>query len=179
MRTILTLFLLLFPLALPAQKLSQRVLMSSTFQVLGYGGLSQSCGGSGCTVSIPLVTPASVVCPRPAGSTCTFAIDVQAFVGASSPPDIGLLTYTGDGSYIDKRTNPSYTFQSGRVPSPSEVSASFTFVVTVKNTNANQQHPVEIDLVCIDTDGDGCFVGSGGVNRYYPSASVRIDVFRP
>ncbi len=178
MKTKLLLVLLLFPLTLSARKPQQLVLQSSTFQVLGYGGVSTGCAEVFCTASVPLVTPTSIVCPAPAGRTCTFAIDVQAFVRAT-PYDVGLLSYVGDGSYIDPRVNPYYTWQRPSNPSPIDVSASFTFVVTVKNTEANQQHPVEIDLVCEDENNDGCAAASAGWNQYFPGASVRIDVFRP
>lgn len=180
MRTKLLLFLLLFPLTLYAQTLQNRVLKSSTFQVLGghESGVSTGCATQYCSASVPLITPTSVVCPAPPGQTCTFAINVQATVGAT-PYDVGLFNYVGDGGYIASNTNPFYPWQLPASVSPNYVSASFTFVVTIKNTHANQSHPVEIDLGCDDGNGDGCAVVSESGDLYRPSASIRIDVLRP
>jgi hypothetical protein len=83
------------------QTLPNRVLKSSTFQVLGHGGgVSTGCATPNCSASVPLVTPTSVVCPALAGQTCTFAIDVQA---TATPNDVGLFNYVGDGRFSHYR----------------------------------------------------------------------------
>lgn len=58
--------------------------------------------------------------------------------------------------------------------------ASFTFVIQVKNTAANQLHQVEFDLDCQDADGSGgCSVASVGGSNNTVAATLRIDVFTP
>ena len=184
-QTVVALFLS-FPLTLSSQTLSDRVLKSSTFQVLAHGGTIASCTTASCSTSVPLFTPVNVVCRGPKGETCTVAIEVQANLTGpctnvscdtnNGSNDIALLIYKGDGTYIAPDVNPGIAWKH-----PFSPLTSFTFVVTVSNTVRNQAHPVEIDLGCTDGDGDGCTVGSTqlGAGGSFPSASVRIDVLKP
>ena len=134
------------------------------------------CDTDNCLASGPLVPPAKVLCPVSAGKTCTFSILVQAGL-SGSPVDSQGISYVGDGKFVVNNTNPTYDWQPTGFTA-SGVSQSYSFVVVVKNTSANQSHPVEIDLDCRDQDGGGCNAFTPGY-RYDAQAFVRTDVFVP
>jgi hypothetical protein len=140
-----------------------------------------SCSTVGCTAKIPLVATWNVLCEAAAGQTCTFALHADAGVVVSQNDD-AFYSATATGAVGPVLNNNTIIY----LQLPKDVNgvghgmASFTFVIRVQNTVANQPHLVEFDLGCHDTDGSGAcsVVSTGGANNT-AAATLRIDVFTP
>src|SRR5690348_10260050 len=115
-----------------------------------------SCNIVGCTAKVPLVGLWNVLCEAAAGQTCTLALHADAGV-AISPNDEAFYSATATGAVGPALSNSAIIY----LPLPRDVNgfgrgiASFTFVIRVQNTVANQAHLVEFDLGCQDSDGNG------------------------
>lgn len=149
--------------------LSGREFKHSTFQVLGYGGLSTDS-------STPLLQSQQVKCPVEAGRGCIFYIDVH--VSTTMSAGIGFLTCNCDGANVVNNTNLTYSWE--QIGTDVPFTASYAFVMLVTNKRPHQTHKVELDLGCTGLDGgSGCFISAGDTSRYDLAATVRTDVFVP
>jgi len=174
MKPVKTILLLLLISAVGnAQNVNGRVLKRTSMQVGGY--ITASCSSFGCEASVPLVPPLKVICPVPAGNTCTISVQVSSSARASQG-STGIFRYTGDGALIGTSMNPEFLWQD--YGNESAVPASFNFPIVVTNTTNSQLHKVEVDLVCMNSTGV-CSVSTAANTRYDVSTTVRTDVFVP
>ena len=175
-----------------AQTLTHRTLQFTTFLETnnpGDGGcqinctIAFSCSTAGCTASGRLFPAWNVTCPASAGHTCTFVL----------LPTIAFLSSGGDLPFvslkIDRSKGPAYFPVPGACGTITDfgcgvqnlVNVATTLLVIVKNTTANQVHPVEVDYGCTDQDGDGCNVAaidaSGARAQFI--GTLKIDVYTP
>jgi hypothetical protein len=106
MKQVKTILLLLLVSAVSsAQTVNGRILKRTSMQVGGY--VTASCSSPGCEASVPLVQPLKVICPVPAGKTCTIWVQVSSSARAS-PASAGMFRYTGDGGLIGASMNPEF-----------------------------------------------------------------------
>jgi hypothetical protein len=172
MKPVKTILLLLLISAVgTAQNVNGRILKRTSMQVGGY--VTASCSSPACEASIPLVPPLKVICPAPAGNTCTISVQVSSSARASQG-STGIFRYTGDGGLIGASMNPDFLWQD--YGNETAVPASFNFPIVVTNTTNFQLHKVEVDLVCRNSTGI-CSVSTAANSRYDVSTTVRTDVF--
>jgi hypothetical protein len=110
------------------------------------------------------------------GKTCTYHIEVSAQVFVT-PGDFGQYRFLVDGAPpLQFQTDFSGYFNWEQQNPNSGVgiyeARPYAVVATVTNTVLNQNHSVEVDIACFDTNSDGCTAGFG-------FGGVRIDVFTP
>jgi hypothetical protein len=138
-----------------------------------------ACNTVGCTAKIPLLPTWNVFCEAQGGQTCTFALHVDAGVVVSTH-DNAFYSATATGAVGPPLSNMIFLALPRDANGFGNGMASFTFVIQVKNTVANQSHLVEFDLGCQDADGSGgCSVASVGGTNNTVAATLRIDVFTP
>lgn len=139
------------------------------------------CNTAGCTAQVPLLPTWNVTCDAIAGQTCTFALHADAGVTVSANAN-AFYTATAAGAVGPNVNNNMLIFLA--LPRDGNGAgygmASFTFVIQVKNSVANEVHKVEFDLGCWDSNSTGgCSVSSFGGALYTEAATLRIDVFTP
>jgi hypothetical protein len=156
--------------------LTNRSLKKTHFFILGQDlAVQASCSSAGCQASAPVFTP-QIQCPGVVGKTCTYHIQVSAQV-SETPNDFGQYRFLVDGvPPIQFQTDFSGYFNWEQSNPNSGLGVwearAYSVVATVKNNVANQNHSVEVDIACFDTDGDGC-IGAFGFGN------LRVDVFEP
>ena len=133
------------------------------------------CSTSGCQATAPVFTP-QIQCPGIAGKTCTYHIQVSAQVSVT-PNDFGQYRLLVDGAPpVQFQTDFQGYFNWEQQNPNSGVgiweARPYAVVGTVTNDITNQNHAVEVDIACFDTDGNGC-TGAFGFG------DLRVDVFQP
>jgi len=142
--------------------LPNRALVNTWFETNNVP-VTATCPAAGCTSpNVPLFPALQIVCPQPAGGTCTFYIHLETddFLTIS---DQGRFQFLVGGA----PPNPGPTFPGGFViwdnRDPNSAIAfpfSHSYAVTASVTNAalNQVWPVAVKLSCIDNAGTppGC-----------------------
>ena len=150
---------------------------------LAYATIFCSVGAPNCANTDP--TERAVICPGPAGGSCTFHIALEAslFLGneATLTEVTGLYHFLVDGAPPNPGPAPnsngfsefgctgSSDIGTGCVGQTEFISNYVSVVATVKNAYRNQAHAIQVDAVC--TGVSGCQLV---VNR----AAARIDVFK-
>jgi len=137
-------------------------------------GASASCSSAGCSAYAQMYLE-SVVCPRTAGSTCTYQITIQSQNHAGSNDgklgEEGLYQFLVDG--VAPTPGPvasscaCYTWSgASRLFSLPIRGTSYAVTATVTNNSANQAHSIAVNIGCSETHGNisGCFAGSGFAN---------------
>lgn len=156
--------------------LPNRILKKTHFFVLGQDlAVQVSCNTSECQATAPVFTP-QIQCPAVAGKTCTYHIQVSAQV-SETPSDFGQYRFLVDGAppvQFQTDFNGYFNWEQSNPNAGIGVweARAYAVVATVKNSVANQNHTVEVDIACFDTNGDGC-TGAFGFG------DLRVDVFEP
>jgi hypothetical protein len=136
--------------------------------------ITATCSTAGCTGDQPVFLR-NVVCPQPAGATCTFYAHLESQVEVTTN-DNGLFRFLVDGV----APSPGPTDSLGQFrwvdsdPDSGVINLearSYAVVARVQNSSNNQAHPVQVDIACQDTDGGGSCTASMGF------ASVSIAVY--
>ncbi len=170
---------------------AEQTLIKSTLITSAGSDLNAGCQNTGCTATTPLVPSVSVTCPRPAGADCIFVLtpvaEVYGQVFFSSPRAImGFFkpNVSGAAAAVQQEFDFFFAQLSPDTLLVPEV-ATFTFVIPVTNTVANQSHSVTVNLGCTDvssigacdvqTNGGGVDVKGVGFRR---SSTLRIDVYK-
>jgi hypothetical protein len=154
-----------------------------SYDCLAYATIFCSVGAPNCVNADP--AEQQIICPQPAGRSCTFHIGVEAsmFIGneVTLTQVTGLYHFLIDGAppnpgpapnsngFIEWGCVGSGDIGAGCVGSTEFISNYISTVATVTNTVRNQPHAIQIDAVCLGVDGCQLVV-----NR----ALARIDVFK-
>ena len=138
--------------------LGNRVLQKTAFMV-NTSNVSAICNTSGCLASSPVFSK-SFQCPRPSGQTCTFYIHLESTVNGTSDDNL-LFKFLVDGLAPAPGPTDNNGFARWELGDPNSwaiqgQARSFAVVAKVKNSSANQNHAVEVDIACEDETGDGC-----------------------
>ena len=135
-----------------------------------------SCTPSFCENLGVILTPSVVhiICPQPAGATCTYHIhlETQASVSAN---DSGVFQFLVDGVAPTPGPTDFRGFFAWDTADPNSTvmqARSYAVVAQVTNSQANQPHSVEIEFGCVDETGDGCSSTMG-------LASMSIALYKP
>jgi hypothetical protein len=169
---------------------AEQTLIKSTLITSAGSDLSVGCQNTGCTATTPLVPSVSVTCPRPAGADCIFVLtpvaEVYGQVFFSSPRAImGFFkpNVSGAAAAVQQEFDFFFALSPDQIFVP-EV-ATFTFVIPVTNTVANQSHSVTVYVGCTDTSSIGaCGVTTNGGGfdvkgvGFRRSSTLRIDVYK-
>lgn len=156
--------------------LTGRSLKKTHFFILAQDlAVEASCSTAECQASAPVFIP-QIQCPGVVGKTCTYHIQVSAQV-SETPNDFGEYRFLIDGvPPVQFQTDFSGYFNWEQSNPNAGLGVwearAYSVVATVKNDVANQNHSVEVDIACFDTNGDGC-IGAFGFGN------LRVDVFQP
>jgi hypothetical protein len=154
--------------------LSNRVLQRSAFET-NNSNVTTTCSTSGCGTSTAVFLK-NVLCPQPAGRTCTLYVHVESQDEVTAN-DNGLFKFLVDG----RPPSPGPTDGTGLFrwvlndPDSGNIefeARSFAVVATVRNRFPNQTHSVEVDIACEDITGDGCTAAMG-------LASLNLGIYTP
>jgi hypothetical protein len=158
----------------PTINLKDRVLKKTHFFVFNTQVVGAGCNTVDCTATTVVFRP-SIQCPAPLNSTCTYHIQVYGQVlGLTS--EIGFFKFLINGAPpVGEQTETDGTFTvEGEPRYPFVHAQSYAVVATVKNRlSANQNHPVEFDIGCNDSDQVGYCTES------FSYGELRVDVFVP
>jgi hypothetical protein len=142
-------------------------LVDTTLQIAdAFQQISAFCSQEGCTASTPVVQPINIRCPGRAGRTCTFKVRVNVSGLVATSNSIAAFQFVGDGTETNPIPGAAFVFiWQGTNDGPLSAritSTSATFVVLAKNETSNQQHHVEVDLICREaiTGQGGCTTGT-------------------
>jgi hypothetical protein len=163
-------------------------LVSTTLQVADVSTpISAFCIGAACTGSAAVVSPINIVCPGPAGRSCTLKVHINISNFFATSNSIAALEFVGDGTETNPVPGASFVYvwqgASGLPVSATLTSTSATFVVLAKNDVADQEHHVEVDLVCREELGaSGCTTGTfpnilNAGDPPGPPATIETQVF--
>jgi hypothetical protein len=152
-------------------KVGNRALQRTAFQVTTDNVVS-SCNTADCLSPRKAMFVRTAQCDGAAGKTCTFYLHIDAQV-ALTGQDQALFEFFVDGA----PPTPGPTGLNGLVnvggAGDSEYQTrSFGVVAYVTNKTLNQQHNIEIDILCEDFNGDGCMGQTG-------FASLQAVVYTP
>jgi hypothetical protein len=131
-----------------------------------------------CTNSVPIFYPAlDMVCPAPAGATCTYYIHLESQVRVSYQ-DAGLFRFLIDGLAPDPGPTDAgglFEWLDNDPDSPiiNWDARSYAVVATVTNTEANQAHLIEAQIGCHDSDGNGTCSATSGLSN------LEVNVYTP
>jgi hypothetical protein len=150
-------------------------LVSTAFRTSA-GPVTVSCTPSLCENLGVVLTPSVVriVCPQPAGATCTYYIhlETQASVSAN---DSGVFQFLVDGVAPAPGPTDFRGFFAWDTADPNSTvmqARSYAVVAQVTNSQANQPHSIEVEFGCVDETGDGCSSTMG-------VASMSIALYKP
>jgi hypothetical protein len=138
------------------------------------GGHSASCSTTGCTAIAPMFTE-SIGCPGPAGTKCTYEVDIATQTNVSPADEAGLYQFMIDGGVPNgggTDSNGIYFWQA--FGDPGSYTSAYTVTSQVQNTNTNQLHTIGVNMGCSDV-----FLNRGGCNGNTGLSSLTVRVHKP
>jgi hypothetical protein len=136
------------------------------------GGNVASCSTTRCTATALLFTE-SIACPGPAGTKCTYEVDIATQTNVSPALEYGLYQFLIDGA----APNGGGTDSSGFYPweffgATGSYTSAYNVESEVKNTSTNQSHSIVVNIGCTDLGFGGCIANAG-------FSSLTVRVLRP
>jgi hypothetical protein len=132
------------------------------------------CQFAGCQAPPVFVFNESIACPGPAGTKCTYEVQISGQTSVAGPGNEGLLQFLIDGATpTGGGTDPNgfYFFESQGAGGI--YTSAYSVTSQVKNTSANQAHSIGVLVSCQDTQSlGGCGASTG-------QASLTVRVMKP
>ena len=146
-----------------AQRLTPKETLRATYSDSGALAKEASCRSISCFSPLVAIYSHSFICPVPAGSTCTYDIQISGEVssGGNSKDggEIGYYQFLVDGLAPKGGGTDLSGFYQWQIGGPAFVfGTSYNVHSKVKNSAANQRHKVIVNLACAETISDpaGC-----------------------
>jgi len=132
------------------------------------------CSFAGCQATPVFVFNESIACPGPAGTKCTYEVNIAASASVGPTGDSGLLQFLIDGATPTGGQTDSQGFYSFESFGPTgNYNSAYSVTSQVKNTSANESHSIGVLVSCRDIQVSGNCVAATSV------ASLTIRVMKP
>jgi hypothetical protein len=165
--------------ALPGQGGPQGEFLSTTGHVLNStlydssNGNTASCSTIGCFVTAPLFTE-NIACPGPAGTKCTYEVDIAAQTEVSVAGEDGVFQFLIDGASPNGGgIGGDGLFSVEDQGAAGLYTSAYTVTSQVQNASTNQSHSIVVNIGCIDTLGVGGCTGTAGFS------DLTVGVLKP
>jgi hypothetical protein len=156
-----------------APRLTKHVL-NATYYDANANVVEALCSFAGCQATPVFVFNESIACPGPAGTKCTYEVNIAATASVGPVGDSGLFQFLVDGATPTGGQTDSqglYTFES--FGPTGNYNSAYTVTSQVKNTGANQSHSIGVLVSCQDIQVLGNCVAATSI------ASLTIRVMKP
>jgi hypothetical protein len=138
------------------------------------GGNVASCSSTNCTAIAPLFTE-SISCPGPAGTKCTYEVDIAGQTVVSAAGEDGIYQFLIDGAIPTGGGTDGNGFYGWElVGAGGQYSSAYSVTSQVKNTSANQSHSIVVNIGCSDQ-----FSGLGGCTGIAGFSDLTVGVLKP
>jgi hypothetical protein len=132
------------------------------------------CNFAGCQATPVFVFSEKVACPGPAGTKCTYEVNIAATASVGPVGDSGLLQFLIDSATPTGGQTDSQGFYSFESFGPTgNYNSAYSVTSQVKNTSSNESHSVDVLVSCQDIQVSGNCVAATSI------ASLTIRVMKP
>jgi hypothetical protein len=136
-------------------------------------GAFASCSTTGCTATANIFTE-NIACPGPAGTKCTYEVDIAAQTEISSAGEDGLFQFLIDGAAPNGGgTGGDGLYSVEDLGAAGLYTNAYTVTSQVQNASTNQSHSIVVNIGCIDTLGVGGCTGTAGFS------DLTVGVLKP
>jgi hypothetical protein len=148
--------------------------LNATYYDANTNVVEAMCSFAGCQATPVFVFNESIACPGPAGTKCTYEVNIAATASVGPVGDSGLLQFLVDGATPTGGQTDSQGFYLFESFGPTgNYNSAYTVTSQAKNTSANQSHAIGVLVSCQDIQIRGNCVAGISVG------SLTIRVMKP